>query len=587
MESEVREEEEEWNRAQIVTGDVAVTQGRPGRLGQAGLKRLVQRLGRSLDSSGHWMDGRNLLLMFGPGGGGGGGGGRVSNDRIVACYVGIMSVDTKSRRRPCCSKLKLFLVSLSLAYFTKAFGGAYMKSSVTQIERRFDIPSSLIGYETSMSHNLDVNTTETMLPCLTNQSTIVESDEESEESRAVCEKEAGSSMWVYVFLGNMLRGIGETPITPLGVSYLDDFSREENTAFYIVCEKEAGSSMWVYVFLGNMLRGIGETPITPLGVSYLDDFSREENTAFYIACIQTVGILGPMLGFMLGSYCAKIYVDIGSVDLDSVSINDKDSRWVGAWWLGFLVTGALMLLSSVPFFFLPKSIPKQGREEEEEEEEEDDQKPAGSSGSNAEHDNFLPGEKSPSSLAAAEKKQAEKDVNFTELAKDFLPSLRRLFSNRVFPLIILTSLVAVNGFIGMITFKPKYMEQIYGQSASKAIFLIVVKKTKQNVRPHQVFHNCTCVSEVLLPAANMSAVLGQCPRRADCNFMFKLYMAVSVLGAFVSACGGTPGYIVLLRSIQPDLKSLALGMQTLIVRTLDQREVRQTDRHGHRQTRGR
>ncbi|KAG7250006.1 hypothetical protein CRUP_009809 [Coryphaenoides rupestris] len=83
-----------------------------------------------------------------------------------------------------------------------------------------------------------------------------------------------------------------------------------------------------------------------------------------------------------------------------------------------------------------------------------------------------------------------------------------------------------------------------------------------------VFHNCTCVSEVLLPAANMSAVLGQCPRRADCNFMFKLYMAVSVLGAFVSACGGTPGYIVLLRSIQPDLKSLALGMQTLIVRTL-------------------
>ncbi len=30
----------------------------------------------------------------------------------------------------------------------------------------------------------------------------------------------------------------------------------------------------------------------------------------------------------------------------------------------------------------------------------------------------------------------------------------------------------VNGFIGMITFKPKFMEQVYGQSASKAIFLI-------------------------------------------------------------------------------------------------------------------
>lgn len=31
-----------------------------------------------------------------------------------------------------------------------------------------------------------------------------------------------------------------------------------------------------------MLRGIGETPIMPLGVSYLDDFSREENTPFYL-----------------------------------------------------------------------------------------------------------------------------------------------------------------------------------------------------------------------------------------------------------------------------------------------------------------
>lgn len=28
-----------------------------------------------------------------------------------------------------------------------------------------------------------------------------------------------------------------------------------------------------------------------------------------------MGIIGPMFGFMLGSYLAKIYVDIGSVDL--------------------------------------------------------------------------------------------------------------------------------------------------------------------------------------------------------------------------------------------------------------------------------
>lgn len=578
-----------------------------------------------------------------------------------------MSVESKKTREACCSKLKLFLASLAFVYFSKAFGGAYMKSSITQIERRFDIPSSLIGvidgsfemgnllviafvsyfgaklhrprligigcvimaagsylialphflqgpykYETSMSHSTDVNSTNNILPCLANHS-LAEED--------------------------------ETP------------DLEARTA----CEKAAGSSLWIYVFLGNMLRGIGETPIMPLGVSYVDDFSREENTPFYLACIHTVGILGPMFGFMLGSYLAKIYVDVGFVDLDSITINHKDSRWVGAWWLGFIVTGTLVLLSSTPFWFLPKSLPKQG--------EEKNQSKGTELSTVAEQENFLPDENQ-------EHEEKEKPVTFQELAKDFIPSLRRLFRNSIYTLMILTYLVAVNGFIGMITFKPKFLEQIYGQSASKAIFLIgilnlpavalgiitggfILKRFKLGVvgaarvsfaasvgsfcllftqifihcdtaevagltvsyqgapqlsYNHQtlvsqcnmdcscsmkhwdpvcayngltyaspclagcqtstgtgketVFHNCTCAGEMMTPGMNMSAVLGQCPRRSNCDRIFKIYMALSVVGSFISACGGTPGYIVLLRSIQQDLKSLALGMQTLIVRTL-------------------
>ncbi len=51
---------------------------------------------------------------------------------------------------------------------------------------------------------------------------------------------------------------------------------------FVACEKAASSSLWLYVFLGNMLRGVGETPVMPLGLSYLDDFSRAENTALYM-----------------------------------------------------------------------------------------------------------------------------------------------------------------------------------------------------------------------------------------------------------------------------------------------------------------
>lgn len=578
-----------------------------------------------------------------------------------------MGVATKEPREPCCSKFKLFLMSMSLVYFAKAFGGAYMKSSVTQIERRFDIPSSIIGvidgsfevgnllvicfvsyfgakmhrprligagclimaagafctamphffqgpykYETTISQSAEVNSSQAILPCLSSAEQAKEDEPMSSQNQAEC-------------------------------------------------EKAAGSSMWIYVFMGNMLRGIGETPIMPLGVSYLDDFAREENTAFYLACIQTVGIMGPMFGYLMGSYCAKIYVDIGTVDLDTVAIDHKDSRWVGAWWMGFIISGTVILLASIPFWFLPKSLPKQGQK-----------KKASDGVPLEEQGNFLPQEGNKEAAAA----KTELPVSMAAMAKDFVPSLRRLFSNSVYNLIICTSLVAVNGFIGMITFKPKFIEQTYGQTPSKAIFLIgmfnlpavalgiitggfIMKRFKLSVLgaarisvtasaisfclmlsqyfmqcdnsqvagltvnyqgvpelsyeqsslvsqcnsgcscsikhwdpvcahngityaspclagcqastglgKEMIFHNCSCVSEVPMPPANMSATLGQCPRKDDCAKMFTFYMAVSVVGAFVSASGATPGYIVLLRSIAPDLKSLALGMQTLIVRTL-------------------
>uniref|UniRef100_A0A8C7FSI3 Solute carrier organic anion transporter family member n=1 Tax=Oncorhynchus kisutch TaxID=8019 RepID=A0A8C7FSI3_ONCKI len=480
-----------------------------------------------------------------------------------------------------------------------AFGGSYMKSSVTQIERRFDIPSSLIGvidgsfeignllviafvsyfgaklhrprligigclimaagafltalphffqgqyvYETTLSHIPEENSTESILPCLANTKSVL------------CAPTA--------------------------------------------CEKEAGSSMWIYVFLGNMLRGIGETPVMPLGVSYLDDYARKENTAIYLACLQTVGILGPVFGFMFGSFCAKIYVDIGSVDLESISINHKDSRWVGAWWLGFLVSGFLMLLAGIPFWFLPNTLAKQCKSPSKKRQKQDIQAKSSSDTPEVEPEqgSFIPEDNT--------EEDAPQPVTMAAMAKDFAPSLKRLFSNKVYLLIILTSVVAFNGFIGMITFKPKFMEQVYGQSPSKAIFLIghllsqcnmgcscslkhwdpvcarngityaspclAGCQTSTGVGKEMEFHNCTCMQELkgglMAPPTNMSAILGQCPRKSDCDRMFKFYMAVSVLGAFVSACGGTSGYIVLLRSIHPDLKSLALGMHTLIGRTL-------------------
>ncbi|KAM7366976.1 hypothetical protein PAMP_014906 [Pampus punctatissimus] len=529
-----------------------------------------------------------------------------------------MSVESKKTQEACCSKLKLFLASMAFVYFAKAFGGAYMKSSITQIERRFDIPSSLIG--------------------------VIDGSFEM------------GNLLVIAFVSYFGAKLHRPRLIGIGCLIMSAGS-------FLIAMPHFFQGPYKYETSVSHSAGVNSTEnILPcLSNHSMIDADETPDIASRTACIHTVGILGPMFGFMLGSYLAKIYVDVGFVDLDSVTINYKDSRWVGAWWLGFIVTGTVILLSSIPFWFLPKSLPKQGQEQS--------QNKGTELATVAEQENFLPEENQ-------DHEEKEKPVTFQQLAKDFVPSLRRLFRNRVYSLMILTYLVVVNGFIGVITFKPKFIEQIYGQSASKAIFLIgilnlpavalgiitggfVLKRFKLGVigaarvaitasvgsfcllciqvfmrcetaevagltvsyqgapevsynqqnllsqcntgcscsmkhwdpvcayngmtyaspclagcqsstgsGKEMVFHNCSCVGEMMSPGMNMSVVLGQCPRKSDCDRIFKIYMALSALGSFISACGGTPGYIVLLRSIHQDLKALALGMQTLIVRTL-------------------
>ena len=61
-----------------------------------------------------------------------------------------------------------------------------------------------------------------------------------------------SLMWIYVLVGNIIRGMGETPIMPLGISYIEDFAKSENSPLYIgKFENE-----FLILFLGKQLLGV-------------------------------------------------------------------------------------------------------------------------------------------------------------------------------------------------------------------------------------------------------------------------------------------------------------------------------------------
>uniref|UniRef100_A0A8C0U7S7 Solute carrier organic anion transporter family member n=1 Tax=Cyanistes caeruleus TaxID=156563 RepID=A0A8C0U7S7_CYACU len=294
----------------------------------------------------------------------------------------------------CISKLKVFLLALSLAFLGKTMSGAYMNSMYTQIEKQFNIPASLVG--------------------------IINGSFE---------------------IGNLLL-----------IAFVSYFGAKLHRPRIIAleCEKEPGSLLWIFVMVGNIVRGMGETPIMPLGISYLEDFAKAENSPFYLACLHTATVIGPFLGLLLASFCAELFVDIGSVGADEITITATDARWVGAWWLGILICALLNLLVGIPFWFLPKSLVKEGESNEPEETT----------------------EKSVAPLQENDRNETKQTMY--EIAKDFIPFLKALFHNPVYMLFICITVLQFSAFDGMISFMPKYLEQQFGKSASDAIFLIGV-----------------------------------------------------------------------------------------------------------------
>ncbi|NXP78014.1 SO1A2 protein, partial [Ramphastos sulfuratus] len=211
------------------------------------------------------------------------------------------------------------------------------------------------------------------------------------------------------------------------------------------CEKEPGSLLWIFVMIGNIVRGMGETPIMPLGISYLEDFAKAENSPFYLGCLHTATVVGPFLGCLLASFCAELFVDLGSVDAEEITITVTDVRWVGAWWLGILICASLNLLAAIPFWFLPKSLVKEGETNE-------------------------PEEANERSVAPLQENDKNEDrQTMYEIAKG-----EALFRNPVYMLFICITVLQFSAFDGMISFMPKYLEQQFGKSASDAIFLIGV-----------------------------------------------------------------------------------------------------------------
>ncbi|NXT34234.1 SO2B1 protein, partial [Pelecanoides urinatrix] len=385
------------------------------------------------------------------------------------------------------------------------------------------------------------------------------------------------------------------------------------------------------MFVAQALLGIGGVPIQPFGISYIDDFASERNSPLYLGILFSVTVIGPGVAFMLGSAMLRFYVDIDKVTRDGVQLTNKDPRWVGAWWLGFLVAASLVAVSAVPYFFFPREMPKEV------------------------------GEVLRIALLALR-------TNLLYLYAHFPLVLLRNLRHPVYLLVVLAQVNLSAMVAGLATFMGKFLERQFSLTASLANMIIgavnipgamvgivvggaILKRFQMSLRqcsamcvlgmflcllvafpllflgcptqkvagitysessefghhalecnlqcncPEKAYNpicgsnaveyispcsagcrvvninadinsvlnytNCSCISENGLAG---SAKPGTCG--TGCSHLFLPFVVLSCLAGILASTSHTPSFMLILRSIQPEDKSFAVGIQFMLLRVL-------------------
>ncbi|ELT96091.1 hypothetical protein CAPTEDRAFT_172180, partial [Capitella teleta] len=108
---------------------------------------------------------------------------------------------------------------------------------------------------------------------------------------------------------------------------------------------------------GQFLHGMGGAILYTLGIVILDTSVSASQAPLYQGIWYTFSILGPAVGYLLGGTFLDFYVDFNEVDSSDINISPSDPRWVGAWWIGFLVSGSLFITSFVFLSPYPRELP--------------------------------------------------------------------------------------------------------------------------------------------------------------------------------------------------------------------------------------
>jgi solute carrier organic anion transporter family, member 5A len=182
--------------------------------------------------------------------------------------------------------------------------------------------------------------------------------------------------------------------------------------------------------------------------------------------------VGPAVGFILGFACLSIYVD----PTLTPAIKRRDPRWIGAWWLGWIILGTAMTLFAFLMALFPAELPTAENPIKNEnihiyaeiasEKEEN-------SLYKVYYENEIVSKKEvEESERISLKRDSLKNTKDNEnVLKGFLNALKRVLTNPLLMANNLTAVFYILGVSGYINFYIKYTETQFHQSAAASSVL--------------------------------------------------------------------------------------------------------------------
>ncbi|XP_016147872.1 solute carrier organic anion transporter family member 3A1-like, partial [Sinocyclocheilus grahami] len=553
--------------------------------------------------------------------------------------------DECQKKTSCFSNIKIFLISECALMLAQGTVGAYLVSVLTTLERRFNLQSADVGVIASSFEigNLALILFVSYFGARAHRPRLIGCGGIVMALGALLSALPEFLTHQYEYQSGESRPVGQ------GQNVCSNTSRAGLSDPSYICGNRTNTNMMYLLLIGaQMLLGIGATPLQPLGVSYIDDHVRREDSSLYIGILFSTLVFGPACGFILGSLCTKVYVDAVFIDTTTLDITPDDPRWIGAWWGGFIICGLFLFLSSFFMFGFPQSLNEPG------------EGPGGESEQAMLPAELV---QEYEGVKASDDPEISTGLTCCQHLQVIPKVTKHLLSNPVFTCIILAACMEIAVVAGFAAFLGKYLEQQFNLSTSSAnqllgmtaipcaclgIFLggLLVKKMnlsalgairlamlvniistacyvsflflgcdtgpvagvtvaygneslgswEQTEAP--CLSGCNCYTSSLSPICGsngityLSACLAGCTKTnltgckcighgdgpgtampgkcssPGCQQAFLTFLAVVCACSMIGAMAQTPSVIILIRTVSPELKSYALGVLFLLLRLL-------------------